>query len=307
MTDEAHPPTYPSGIPRPGHAATHKPSELLVLTGMSGAGRTRAAAVLADLGWYVVDNLPPHLLAGLVESVSGTDASRKLAAVVDARGGAFFEDLEPVVDDLESRGAVVRVVFLDASDDVLVRRFEEARRPHPLQGNGTILEGIGRERAKLEAIRLDADHVIDTTRLNVHQLRELITDRLATDTPHLHVNVLSFGFKNGLPADADFVADVRFLANPHWDPELRPLTGLDPRVRDYVLGGIGAEEFLSGYTTVMDGALRHYRAHDKPSVTIGIGCTGGKHRSVAIAQELGTRLRSRGYDVRVTHRDRPSS
>ncbi|WP_084129735.1 RNase adapter RapZ [Demequina sp. NBRC 110055] len=307
MTDDTHPPTYPSGIPRLRLETTERPSELLVLTGMSGAGRTRAAAVLADLGWYVVDNLPPHLLAGLVESVVGSDATRKLAAVVDARGGAFFEDLAPVVADLEERGASVRMVFLDASDGALVRRFEEARRPHPLQGDGTILEGIGRERAKLAAIRGEADHVIDTSRLNVHQLRELITEQIAAEVPQLHVNVQSFGFKNGIPADADFVADVRFLPNPHWDPELKPLTGLDERVRAYVLGGVGAEDFLAGYTGVIDGALRHYRAHDKPSVTIGVGCTGGKHRSVAIAEELGVRLRERGYDVRVTHRDRPQA
>ncbi|WP_084102022.1 RNase adapter RapZ [Demequina sp. NBRC 110051] len=307
MTDDPHPPTYPSGIPRLPAAQAGSAAEVLVLTGMSGAGRTRAAAVLADLGWYVVDNLPPHLLAGLVDSVVGSDASRKLAAVVDARGGAFFEDLEPVVDDLEARGISVRMVFLDASDDALVRRFEEARRPHPLQADGTILEGIGRERSKLSAIRRASDHVIDTSRLNVHELRELMTDRIAEEMPRLHVNVQSFGFKNGLPADADFVADVRFLANPHWDPELKPLTGLDPAVRDHVLGGVGAQEFLDGYTGVIDGALRHYRAHDKPSVTIGVGCTGGKHRSVAIAEELGSRLRERGYDVRVTHRDRPQS
>ncbi|WP_084078394.1 RNase adapter RapZ [Demequina sp. NBRC 110057] len=304
MTDDPHPPTYPSGIPRPTSLLRGDGAEVLVLTGMSGAGRTRAAAVLADLGWYVVDNLPPHLMGDLVDSLLGRGSTRKLAVVVDARGGAFLEDLGPVVEDLQLRGVAVRTAFLDASDDTLVRRFEEARRPHPLQADGTLLEGIRRERELVSAIRRGADHVIDTSRLNVHQLREVITAEIASQVPQLHVNVQSFGFKNGLPVDADFVADVRFLANPHWDPALRPLTGLDAPVREHVLTGLGAQEFIDGYTEVLDGVLQRYRAHDKPSVTVGVGCTGGKHRSVAIAEELGRRLQERGYAVRVSHRDR---
>ncbi|WP_297082032.1 RNase adapter RapZ [uncultured Demequina sp.] len=237
-------------------------------------------------------------------SVIARDSSRRLAAVVDVRGGEFFADLEEVVEDLEGTGIPVRLVFLDASDQVLVRRFEEARRPHPLQRDATILEGIARERALVAAVRERADHVIDTSELNVHQLRDVITERVSDEVPRLHVNVQSFGFKHGIPADADYVADVRFLHNPHWVPELRPLTGLDPAVRDHVLGAEGAQEFIDGYVQVLDGALHHYRAHDKPSVTIGVGCTGGKHRSVVLAEALGLELRSRGYDVRITHRDR---
>ncbi|MFW2514168.1 RNase adapter RapZ [Demequina sp. SO4-13] len=305
MSDEVPAVTYPSGIPRPAFNRPDSVPELLVLTGMSGAGRTKAAAVLADLGWYVVDNLPPHLLSGLVSAHVAGDAQRRLAAVVDVRGGEFFQDLDPVVDELETQGVPVRMLFLEASDASLVRRFEEARRPHPLQGEGTLLEGIAREREKVAAVRDRADLVIDTSALNVHQLRDVITSEVADEMPSLHVNVLSFGFKNGLPADADFVADVRFLDNPHWLPDLRPLTGLDAPVRDHVLGSEGAREFIDGYAAVVHGALQHYRAHDKHSVTIAVGCTGGRHRSVAIAEALGSALRERGHHVRTTHRDRP--
>ncbi|MDN4481839.1 RNase adapter RapZ [Demequina muriae] len=304
MSDEAAAVTYPSGIPRPTFETPATVPELLVLTGMSGAGRTKASAVLADLGWYVVDNLPPHLLAGLVSAHISGEAQRRLAAVVDVRGGEFFQDLDTVMDDLERKGVPVRVLFLDASDATLVRRFEEARRPHPLQGDGTILEGIARERERVADVRDRADLVIDTSSLNVHQLRDVMTTEVAQEVPALQINVLSFGFKNGIPADADYVADVRFLDNPHWQPELRPLTGLDAAVRDHVLASDGAREFIDGYAEVVHGALRHYRAHDKHSVTIAVGCTGGRHRSVAIAEALGTALRTRGHQVRTTHRDR---
>ncbi|WP_084103902.1 RNase adapter RapZ [Demequina sp. NBRC 110056] len=307
MTEEPPAVTYPSGIPRPQFDAAPQTPELLILTGMSGAGRTKAAAVLSDLGWYVVDNLPPHLLGGLVTAHIAGEAQRDLAAVVDVRGGRFFHDLDPVVDDLEHRGVPVRMIFLDASDAALVKRFEEARRPHPLQQDGTLLEGIARERAIVADARDRADLVIDTSHLNVHQLRDVMTAEVADETPALQVNVQSFGFKNGIPADADFVADVRFLDNPHWVPELRPLTGLEAPVRDHVLGSEGAQAFLDGYASVIDGALKLYRAHDKHAVTIGVGCTGGKHRSVAIAEALGTALRDRGYAVRTTHRDRGAS
>ncbi|WP_296665364.1 RNase adapter RapZ [Demequina sp.] len=303
MTDEVPPETFPSGIPMPSLDMTGVEAEVIVLTGMSGAGRTKAAAVLADLGWYVVDNLPPQLLGGLVTMI-GRGGHTRLAAVVDVRGGDFFQDVEAVLDDLEARGVPVRLVFLDASDAALVHRFEEARRPHPLQGEGTLLEGIARERAALSAVRERAGEVVDTSRLNVHQLRDVITGVVGERDRPLQVNVQSFGFKNGAPEDADFVADVRFLQNPHWVPELRPLTGLDPAVRDYVLSSDGAHEFVGGYAEVIGGVLDRYRAHDKHSVTIGVGCTGGKHRSVAIAEELGIALRDRGYQVRVTHRDR---
>ncbi|WP_062202371.1 RNase adapter RapZ [Demequina salsinemoris] len=303
MTDDPAPETYPSGLPRPDLTAMHPDSHVLIVTGMSGAGRTRAAAVLSDLGWYVVDNLPPQMLGSLVAMVA-TDPSRRLATVVDVRGGGYFADLVSVVDDLEHRGVEVRLLFLDASDETLVHRFEEARRPHPLQGDATILEGIQREREAVAAVRARADLIIDTSALNVHQLRDTITDEFADEAPTLHVNVVSFGFKNGAPVDADYVVDVRFLRNPHWVPELRPLTGLDPAVRRHVMESDGAEAFVSGYADVLGIALAGYRAHDKHSVTIAVGCTGGKHRSVAMAEELSTRLRAQGLEVRTTHRDK---
>lgn len=304
MTDEPDPVTYPSGIPKPVFDAPATPPEVMILTGMSGAGRTRAAAALGDLGWYVVDNLPPQLLGGLVAMV-GREPHDRLAAVVDVRGREFFQDIDMVLDDLSERGIPVRLVFLDASNAVLVQRFEEARRPHPLQRDGTLLEGIARERDVLAALRDRADLVIDTTDLNVHKLRDTITEEVGLHDQPLTVNVVSFGYRNGLPSDADFVADARFLHNPHWVPALRPLTGLDPKVRDYVLGSEGAKEFVDAYAQLMSDVLELYRSHDKHSVTIGIGCTGGKHRSVAISEALGEALRSRGIQVRVTHRDRP--
>ncbi|MGC4173920.1 RNase adapter RapZ [Demequina sp.] len=303
MTDEVPPVTYPSGIPRPDFDAPDAAAEVVILTGMSGAGRTRAAAALADQGWYVVDNLPPQMLGGLVQMV-GSSADDRLAAVVDVRARGLFGDIEAVIDDLEARGVPVKLIFLDASDETLVQRFEEARRPHPLQKDGTILEGITRERALLDAVRERADTVIDTSSLNVHELRDVITAQLGEEDIPLTVNIVTFGFKNGLPADADFVADVRFLHNPHWVPDLRPLTGLDPAVRDYVLASEGAAEFVADYAKLLDSVLSHYRAHDKHSVTIAVGCTGGKHRSVAIAEALAVSLREHGRPVRVTHRDR---
>lgn len=306
MTDEPEPVTYPSGIPKPAFGAPAATPDVMLVTGMSGAGRTRAAAVLGDLGWYVVDNLPPQLLGGLVEMV-GSQPNDRLAVVVDVRGREFFQDLETVLDDLAERGIPVRLVFLDASDEALVRRFEEARRPHPLQKDGTLLEGIAHERAVLAELRERAHLVIDTSDLNVHQLRDTISAEAGEEDRPLTVNIVSFGYRNGLPADADYVADVRFLANPHWVPDLKPLTGLDPAVRDYVLGSEGAREFVDAYAGLLAGVIDLYRAHDKHSITVGIGCTGGKHRSVAVAEAIGERLRSEGVQARVTHRDRPTS
>jgi len=303
MTDDATAETFPSGIPRPDFDASQVASEVVILTGMSGAGRTRAAAAMADHGWYVVDNLPPQMLGGLVEML-GSDPEDRLAAVVDVRARGLFSDIEAVIDDLETRGVPVRLMFLDASDETLVRRFEEARRPHPLQRDGTLLEGITRERELLRTVRERADTVIDTSALNVHELRDVVTAELGHEDRPLMVNVVTFGFKNGIPTDADFVADVRFLHNPHWVPDLRPLTGLDPNVRDYVLASEGAEGFIESYSTMLENVLSLYRAHDKHSVTIAVGCTGGKHRSVAIAEALAERLRDGGTPVRVTHRDK---
>jgi len=306
MTDEPQPVTYPSGIPKPDFHAPSAAPDVILVTGMSGAGRTRAAAALGDLGWYVVDNLPPQMLGGLVEMVGGVPDER-LAVVVDVRGREFFHDVAVVLDDLSERGVPVRLLFLDASDAVLVRRFEEARRPHPLQKDGTLLEGIAAERAVLAALRERAHLVIDTSDLNVHELRDLINAEAGEEDRPMTVNVLSFGYRNGLPADADFVADVRFLNNPHWVPHLKPLTGLDPEVSDYVLGSEGALEFVDQYSALMVDVLELYRDHDKHSVTIAIGCTGGQHRSVAIAEAIGQRLRERDVLVRVSHRDRPNT
>lgn len=303
MTDEAPPDTYPSGIPRPAFVQPGADAEVMIVTGMSGAGRTQVAASLGDMGWYVVDNLPPQLLGGLVAMV-GRDPADKLAAVVDVRGREFFQDVEAVVDDLQARGIKVTMWFLDAEDEVLVRRFEGSRRPHPLQGEGTLLEGISREREVLKALRERADLVIDTSTLNVHELRDRIAIEVGHQDEPLRVNVVSFGFKNGIPADADFVVDVRFLHNPHWVPDLRPLTGLDPAVKDYVLQADGAMEFVDNYAQVLEMALSRYRAHDKHSVTIAVGCTGGKHRSVAVSEELAARLAAKDFSVRVTHRDK---
>jgi len=303
MTDEVPPVTYPSGIPRQDFETPEAAPEVIILTGMSGAGRTRAAAALADQGWYVVDNLPPQMLGGLVAMV-GKDPDDRLAAVVDVRAGGLFSDIEAVIDDLESRGIPVKLMFLDASDDTLVHRFEEARRPHPLQKDGTLLEGITRERELLGAVRERADIIIDTSTLNVHELRDRVIEHVGAEDAPLTVNIVTFGFKNGIPKDADFVADVRFLHNPHWVPHLRPLTGLDQAVSEYVLASEGAEEFLGSYSELLKNVLRLYRAHDKHSVTIAVGCTGGKHRSVAMAEALADRLREADVPVRVTHRDR---
>ncbi len=303
MTDEVPPVTYPSGIPRPDFETPETAPEVIILTGMSGAGRTRAAAALGDQGWYVVDNLPPQMLGGLVAMV-GKDPDDRLAAVVDVRAGGLFSDIEAVIDDLESRGIPVKLMFLDASDDTLVHRFEEARRPHPLQKDGTLLEGITRERELLGAVRERADIIIDTSTLNVHELRDRVIEHVGAEDAPLTVNIVTFGFKNGIPKDADFVADVRFLHNPHWVPHLRPLTGLDQAVSEYVLASEGAEEFLGSYSELLKNVLRLYRAHDKHSVTIAVGCTGGKHRSVAMAEALADRLREADVPVRVTHRDR---
>jgi UPF0042 nucleotide-binding protein len=303
MTEEHPAVTYPSGIPRPQFDTPETPSEVLILSGMSGAGRTRAAAALADHGWYVVDNLPPQMLGGLVAMV-GKDPDDRLAAVVDVRARELFQDIEAVIEELESRGVPVRLMFLDASDDTLVRRFEEARRPHPLQKEGTLLEGIARERELLKAVRERANSIIDTSALNVHELRDVVTAEVGGEDTPLTVNIVTFGFKNGLPRDADFVADVRFLHNPHWVPALRPLTGLDSAVSEYVLASEGAAQFVDEYATLLTNVLSLYRAHDKHSVTIAVGCTGGKHRSVAIAEALAEKLRDGDVAVRVTHRDR---
>ena len=293
----------PLDEPDPAAEGVHLP-DLAIITGMSGAGRSTAANVLEDLGWFVVDNLPPALLPTLAElgGRSRGDVSR-LAAVVDVRSRAFFADLTEALAKLAADGSDPQIVFLEASDDSLVRRHEAVRRPHPLQGEGRLVDGIAREREMLRDLRAEADIVLDTTDLNVHELASKVLSAFQADRPGLHATVMSFGFKYGLPMDADLVADARFLPNPHWVPELRPLTGSDPKVREYVLGQAGAAEFLDAYEQLLDIVGAGYRREGKRYATIAIGCTGGKHRSVAIAEELARRLTLSGVDTAVEHRD----
>ena len=278
--------------------------ELIVVTGMTGAGRSTAAKELEDLGYYVVDNMPPSLLRDVVRLVDESRGiEQPVAVVVDVRSGSFFETLQANLA-LGATGRHATLVFLEATDDVLVRRQEAARRPHPLQGTGRLLDGLQREREVLAELRSDADLVIDTTALNVHQLTDRIAEAFGTpDTRRLKVTVTSFGFKYGIPVDADFVADMRFLPNPFWIPELRDGTGKDVEVADYVMSQAGAAEFLDGYVRVLEGVGAGYRREGKRFMTVAIGCTGGKHRSVAMTEEIARRLSAAGFEARPTHRD----
>ncbi len=279
--------------------------QLAVVTGLSGAGRNTAARCLEDLGWFVVDNLPPSLISAVVELASRAQGGvQRVAVGVDIRSRAFSSDLRAALGELATRGARPRVLFLEASDEVLVQRYEANRRPHPLQSGDRLLSGISRERALLADLRGEADLVIDTSRLNVHELRRQIDAAFAEQAaPTLRATVLSFGYKYGLPVDADLVADMRFLPNPHWVPELQPHTGRDADVRDYVLGQPGAGDFLDRWVDMFGVVADGYRREGKRYVTIAVGCTGGKHRSVAVAEELSRRLAGDGTDVRVVHRD----
>jgi RNase adapter protein RapZ len=280
--------------------------ELLILTGMSGAGRSTVAHALEDLGWYVVDNLPPALLPSLAEQALETHAA--LAVVVDVRGGKFFDELNNSLAKLKLAAVPYRLLFLDASDQALVQRFESTRRPHPLQAKDRIVDGIARERAKLEEIRAQADVVIDSSNLNVHQLEKRTSEIFAAGMlASLRINVLSFGYKYGIPVDSDLVLDCRFIPNPHWIPELRPLNGLDAPVSAKVLGSEGVADFVKSYVGVVKQMIPGYFREGKKYVTIAIGCTGGKHRSVAIAEEIAKQLISTSADLEIsahaTHRD----
>ena len=279
--------------------------ELVVVTGMTGAGRSTAAKELEDIGFYVVDNLPPSLLKDVVRLVDESRGLRQpIAVVVDVRSGAFFGSLRANLAKGKIGNRHATLVFLEASDDVLVRRQEAARRPHPLQAGGRLLDGLQREREVLADLRSEADLIIDTSELNVHQLTFRIADAFGSpDVMNLKITVVSFGFKYGIPPDADFVADMRFLPNPHWVPELRPRTGRDPEVAAYVREQPGAEEFLEGFLGVLEGVTRGYLTEGKRFMTVAIGCTGGKHRSVAMTVEIARRLAERGHHVRATHRD----
>jgi UPF0042 nucleotide-binding protein len=279
--------------------------DLLLVTGMTGAGRSTAAKALEDLGWFVIDNLPPQLLGSTIELVGGEgDGDTRLAVVVDARSRWFFHELSGALDRVRATGLRAPILFLEASDEVLVRRQEAARRPHPLQAGQRLLDGIEQERAVMASLRGDADLLIDTTNTNVHQLAARIATAFGDpSTTGLRATVVSFGFKYGIPVDADMVADMRFLPNPFWVPELRHQTGLDPAVRDYVHGQAAAPVFLDRYEALLGALTGGFVAEGKRFVTLAIGCTGGKHRSVAMSEALGERLRVHGVETLVVHRD----
>jgi UPF0042 nucleotide-binding protein len=280
--------------------------ELLILTGMSGAGRSTVAHALEDLGWHVVDNLPPALLPELAAEMEKTESS--VAVVVDVRGGKFFDTLASALESLGKSGIKYRLLFLDASDQALVQRFESTRRPHPLQSTDRIVDGIARERAKIDDLRSQADVVIDTSNLNVHQLEKRTAEMFAAGMAKaLRINVLSFGYKYGIPVDADLVLDCRFIPNPHWIPELRPLSGLDDAVYNHVLATDGVADFVKSYVSVVEKMIPGYLTEGKKYVTIAIGCTGGKHRSVSVSREIAKQLNREHGDYAVsahaTHRD----
>ncbi|GAA1819224.1 RNase adapter RapZ [Nesterenkonia flava] len=281
-------------------------NELLIVTGMSGAGRTTAAHALEDMGWYVVEGLPPELVTTMMDIIARHPGSvEKLAVVIDVRTRGLYSNMLEALGQIEASGITYRMLFLDASDDLLVRRFEQGRRPHPLQGDGRILDGITAERELLKDVKSQAHVVLDTTKLNVHGLGSAIRELFSDDGPvRLRLNVMSFGFKYGVPADANFIADVRFIPNPHWVPELRPLTGQDETVRTFVLGNQGAGEFVDRYVEALLPVLEGYRRENKHYATLAVGCTGGKHRSVAISEELARRLdQLPNVTVNTIHRD----
>lgn len=284
-------------------------SRAVIITGMSGAGRSQAAKVMEDLGYFVVDNLPAEMIKFLVDHVGVPEGRReKIAVVVDTRGGVTFEALDEALRSLLQRSVRTTVLFMDADDTALVRRFEETRRSHPIS-EGTLAERIATERQAFEEIRGLADVIIDTSDLNVHELRDKIIEafRVPGQTRRLRVDVISFGFKKGTPRVVDVLFDVRFLPNPHWNSELRPLTGHDAPVRDHVLSSEDAVEFVTRSLDMLKFLLPRYEAEGKAYLTIGVGCTGGRHRSVALANELTRLLRAEGFDANVSHRDTPAT
>jgi RNase adapter protein RapZ len=279
--------------------------DVTIITGMSGAGRSAAADVLEDLGFFVIDNLPPLLVAKVAELGLVTEEPQQFGLVIDVRSGEFVDDLVAALDELRALGASTRVLFLDAADDVLVRRYEATRRKHPLATDDRVSEGILNERQLLEDLKGRADIVLDTSELNVHELRDRLRELFDVDQSAgtLQTSIVSFGYKHGLPIDVDLVFDCRFLPNPHWVDELRPLPGTDPRVRDYVLEQPETRPFLDEMERLFALLLPAFVREGKSYLSVGIGCTGGRHRSVVIATELAGLLERHGVSPRVHHRD----
>jgi UPF0042 nucleotide-binding protein len=276
-----------------------------IVTGLSGAGRSEAAHSLEDLGYFVVDNLPPALLPKMAELTERPGGPARFAIVVDARGGVFFSELARGLAELRELGIAYRIVFLEASDDDLVNRYEATRRRHPLAPAGRVLDGIRKERQMMAQLRGEADLVIDTSGLSPHALRDRIRGALA-DQPAsagLQVSVRSFGFKFGPPRDADLQFDVRFLPNPHWVPDLRPLPGTDPRIQDFVHGQDGYAGAFAAITSLLDATIPGYDREGKSYLSVAVGCTGGRHRSVVVAEDLARYFRERGLTATVSHRD----
>ena len=278
-------------------------SEFLIITGLSGAGRSQAADTFEDLGWFVIDNLPPAMIGKVAELVQSPGSTTERVALV-VGPGQYFDELSPALEQLRRSSRRVRVLFLEASDEVLIRRYENTRRRHPYGEAEGLLEGIQRERAVLHSVKSEADVVVDTSDLNVHQLRDRLLELFARDAePGMQTSVVSFGYKHGLPLDVDIVLDCRFLPNPHWINELRPLTGLDHRVRDYVLDQPEAKEFLERIDELLEVLMPAFVKEGKSYLSVAVGCTGGNHRSVVIAEELARLLEKRGFSPTVSHRD----
>ncbi len=285
---------------------TGPPLDLTIITGLSGAGRSAAADVLEDLGFFVIDNLPPALIPKVAELARDRERPARFALVVDSRSGAFMDDLDAALAELRDRGARTSMLFLDASDEVLVRRFEASRRPHPLAGDDRVSEGIRRERLLLEGIKGEADLVVDTSNLNVHELRDRLHERFRDDRSSfgsLQTSIVSFGYKHGVPLDVDLIFDCRFLPNPHWVEALRPLPGTNPKVREYVLEQPETAPFLEHLRGLFELLLPAFAREGKSYLSIGVGCTGGRHRSVVVAAELAKVLDTLGFPTRVHHRD----
>jgi UPF0042 nucleotide-binding protein len=282
-----------------------QPLDVTIITGMSGAGRSEAAHVLEDLGYFVIDNLPPMLIGKVAELARGHETPARYALVVDVRSGDFLQDLSTAVDELHRNGVTTRILYMDAADEVLVRRYEESRRRHPMSDSDRVTDGIARERALLEPLVAEADLRVDTSTLNVHELRDRLRELFSQQGSEstLQINVVTFGYKHGLPLDVDLVFDCRFLPNPHWIEELRPLTGLDAPVRDYVLAQPGTREFLDELDRLFGLLVPGYEREGKSYLSIALGCTGGRHRSVAIGEQLGQRFRRLGHRTAVHHRD----